>query len=498
MATERFGLLHSAALILISLCLLPINSYILLCSYALQILGPHFSKPSSCHPNPDFRRRKVVISGINTTNGLILARAFYQAGHHVIGTDCQVNFVPGIGRLSKAVKKYYALPLPQDELATTDYVHALVKVVEREKAELWISCSAFTSPLEDSLAKEVIERKTNCRCLNPDMATTSLLSNKQEFLQRTRSMGLQTPKSYNVTSRNEVHHVLGAPVNSSQSFTISKVRSCRGMESSQDPGDGASQNLPRRSLSETYQLVSEMAISADKPYVLEENVSGEKYITQAVVVRGSVEAFAACAIPGPWMHIHGALPGSGLHQAMLKFSQEFVSRCDIEITGFLSFTLKAQESSSEKGYDTRLMPVSCNPTIEVPNILFQHASRSLVQAITSILDEPTSNGYLKPSKKLTTVADPPSYHWSGQDFVLLVAWPTVKFLRRRIGFSELIRGWFLFSRNVLAWKDVVFEAWDPSPWFFQYHVYWPAQLLLQILHGKKWSKLDVITGQIYG
>ncbi|MCJ1328459.1 hypothetical protein MMC10_005136 [Thelotrema lepadinum] len=495
MASQRFGFAHSLALLIISFCLLPINSYILLCSFALQVLLPRRKQP---FPAPIFRRRKVVISGVNTANGLILARAFHQAGHYVIGTDCQINWVPGIGRVSRALRKYYTLPTPKDGLATTEYVHGLLRVVEKEEAELWISCSAFTSPIGDSLAREIIQRKTNCRCVSLDMEQTSTLSDKHQFLQYASSVGLPSPKTYSVTSRTEVHKVLSAAAPSDQSFTISKVRSRQvaADDSLRLPRD-TSPVLPRRSLSETYQAVAEISISPDKPYVLEEDVTGEEYITHSVVVRGSVETFAACLALKPSMHIRGLAPGSGLHESMLKFTQEFVSKYEQELTGSLSFKFKIRESSSEKGYSNRLIPIACNPEVEAPSILLQHESRALSQAILSILDEPTSNGYLKQSKKLVTATQHLNYHWSGQDLLLLLVLPMLNFLNGRIDTSELFGAWYLFFRNAITWKDVTFELWDPLPWFWQYHVYWPLQMLLCIVHRRTWSILDVSTGQIY-
>ena len=495
MASTRFSLAHSFALIFISLCLLPINSYILLCAYTLQVLLP---RRKSAHPNSGFRRRKVVISGVNTANGLVLARAFHQAGHHVIGTDCRINWVSGIGRVSRALKKYYTLRTPKDGLATTEYVHGLLRVVEKEEAELWISCSAFTSPIGDSLAKEIIERKTNCRCLSLDMTHTSTLSDKHKFLQYARSIGLPTPKTYSVTSRTQVHKVLGAAATSDRSFTISKIRSRQvaADESLRQP-QNISPILPRRSVSETYQAIAEMPISPDKPYVLEEDVTGEEYITHSVVVRGSIETFAACATLKPSMHIRGLAPGSGLHECMLKFTEEFVTKFEHELTGSLSFTFKVQEESSEKGYDNRLVPVACSPRVEVPSLLLRRESQALSQAILGILDEPASNGYLKSSKKLVTVTSSLNYHWIGQDLILLLALPTLNYLNGRIDASEVLGAWILFLRNLLTWKDVTFELWDPLPWFWQWHVYWPMQVLLCILHRRSWRVMDVSTGLIY-
>ncbi|KAI4145740.1 MAG: hypothetical protein LQ340_006179 [Diploschistes diacapsis] len=497
MTGARYGLVHSSALILLSLCVLPISTYVLLCAYTLQALLVSASKTQSRRKTPNFQPRRVLISGINTTNGLALARSFHKAGHHVTGVDCHISPLPGIGRVSRAVKKYYSLSIPRDELAATDYVHALLQVVQEERADLWVSCSAFTTSVEDSLAKEVIERKTKCRCLGLDLATTSLLSNQSDFLQHARSMGLPSRESYNVTSRNEVHHVIGAAAPSSRSFTISKVRSRQNKEDKLAPPRNISPLLPRRSVSETYQVVSEIAISPEAPYVLEEDVGGEEYTTYCLVIRGSVKAFAACPVPGRSMQIQALPASSGLHQAMLKFAQEFTSRFEHELTGNLSFTFRVQESATADGYHSKLIPVACEPKAEMPSILLHYTKGDLPGTILAILRKSASNGYVKPSTTIITVEQPLSCYWTGHDLVSMVVLPSLRFLSLQAGLSELLRGWFLFTRNLLFSKDITFELWDPFPWWWQYHVYWPVQLLLRVLHRRKWSHIDLDSGRMY-
>ena len=494
MATERFGWFHSLALICVSFCLLPVSTYILFSTYTLQALLPRFSTQRLRYDRSKFRPRRVLISGVNTASGLALARAFYSAGHTVVGADCEVNHVPGIGRVSRAVKNFHTLPIPKNELGTTEYVHALLQAIEKEKADLWISCSAFTSSIEDALAKEVIERKTKCRCLGFDLATTTLLSNSEEFLRCARSMGLPALEAYKVTSRNAVHRVLGSASTPGRSFTISKVRS---RHTEQGPLGETLPVLPRRSVSETYQLVSEMSISQEMPHILEEDVKGEEYITHAMVIRGSVEAFAACVAPDRYMQLHGLPMDSGLCQAMLKFTHEFVNRFEHELTGHISFAFKVEQSSSEKGYEHKLIPMACNPKVEVPSILLRSANRDLAHTTLSVLDEPMLNGYLKSTRQLTVPEQALAFHWSGLNLILMAILPAVEFLHGRVELVELFGAWSLFIRGLCFYKDMTFEMWDPFPWWWQYHVYWPAQLLHCVLRQQKWSFLDMDSGRVY-
>ena len=497
MAAERFGLLHSLALIAISASLAPLTGYILLCSYALQALLPRLFDHHAAPRNVRHPSLKILISGINTSAGLSLARSLHQAGHYIVGTDCQLNHVPGIGRVSRAVKRFHTLPVPEDELGTTEYVHALLRVVEKEKVAIWISCSAFTSPMEDSLAKEIIERKTECRCLAFNMHTTSSLMDIQEFLGQIKDMGLPAPESHEVTSRDELHKVLRIAAEPSRSFTIAKTRSKHAASDASNAVKRASRSLPGRSISETYQLVSEIPISPQEPHVIEEDVQGKEYIAHSIIIRASVEAFAVAESPGPRLEIRGLSARSGIHQAMLKFTQRFASKFGHELTGHLSTAFKVQETATERGSANIIIPVACKPSIETPSLLLQLSNKELAFAITSIVQDPVQNGVAETFKEPVAPDQSLDIHWVGWDLIHMVFLPAVGFLNGKTGLKDVSRTWFLFGYNLTFWKDATFEVWDPLPWWWQYHIYWPMQLLYHILRRRTWSYIDLTTGRIH-
>ena len=275
-------------LILLSLCLLPLDTFVLFASYALQILVPHGTTRRRIRRSPGFYPRTVLVTGVGMSKGLALARMSYEAGHNVIGADFEPHGVPVNGRFSKALRKFYALPKPNERDGSAYYIQDLLRVIRREKVDLWISCSGVASAVEDGQAKEVIVRRSDCKAIQFDVETTATLHEKYSFIQRTMSLGLPAPETYDVDSRDAVHKVLhGAR---KKQYIMKSV----GVD---DASRGNMTLLPRRTVSETYSHVSKIAISKEKPWVLQQYIRGEEYCTHALVINGHVEAFVACPSP---------------------------------------------------------------------------------------------------------------------------------------------------------------------------------------------------------
>jgi catechol O-methyltransferase len=54
-----------------------------------------------------------------------------------------------------------------------------------------------------------------------------------------------------------------------------------------------------------------------------------------------------------------------------------------------------------------------------------------------------------------------------------------------------------FVDHLLFWKDGTYEVWAPLPAWWLYHVYWPFQLALALVTGKKWSRANVSTSKMF-
>lgn len=501
-SSRRAHFAQNATLILTSLFFLPLSTLILLLSYASS---PFFSTENAARKrirrSPTFRPRTILVTGVGMTKGLMLARTFYLAGHNVIGADFQTYGVPVCGRFSKSLRKFYPLPKPNESDGATYYINALLRIVQRERVDLWVSCSGVASAVEDGQAAEVLERRTDCKSIQFDVATTQILHEKHSFIEKTRSLGLPVPETHNVTSRAAVHKVLHESPRTKKRYIMKSV----GMD---DATRGDMTVLPRRTLSETYNHLSNIPISGSKPWVLQQYIPGKEYCTHALIIDNTVRAFVACPSLELLMHYEALPQDSALSKAMLRFTQEFASRYRGKLTGHMSFDFLIEERVSEKGAEMGLVPIECNPRAHTAVTLFQGREKEMTDAYLSAC-EPATNGHTKatngdtdPTKQavdpVTPILNPAKYYWIGHDLITLILYPLLLLLRRKSTLQALEKGCYTFLEHLLLWKDGTHELWDPLPSWWLYHIYWPGQFLACIFYRKRWSRVNVSTVKMFG
>ena len=422
------------------------------------------------------------------TKGLVLARHFYQAGHNVVGADFEPQGVPVNGRFSKALRKFYSLSKPNEKDGSVYYVQDLLNVIQKERCDLWVSCSGVASAVEDGQAKEVIERRSKCKAIQYDKETTATLHEKNSFIQYTLSLGLPAPETHDVTSRSAVHKVLHAT--KTKQYVMKSV----GVD---DAVRGNMTLLPRRTLSDTYNHVSKIPISDHKPWVLQQYIRGEEYCTHALIVRGQLKSFVACPSSELLMHYEALPATSSLSIAMLKFTSEFAARSGKHMTGHLSFDFLVQEKATEKGIEKTLYPIECNPRAHTAVVLFNGKSEECANAYLTALSTEMNGAANEQMTEVVTPFKPLQYYWIGHDLVALVILPLLQVVMLNASLTEWVRGCIVFVQHVLYWKDGTFERWDPLPWWWLYHVYWPGQFLSCIVQRGKWSRINVSTAKMF-
>lgn len=488
---------QNAVLILISILVLPLTTSILLSSYVISFsFTQDVPRQRQClRASRSFVPQTVLITGVGMTKGLTLARLFYEAGHVVIGADFEPYGVQVCGRYSRSLRKFFKLPKPTADDGSAYYINALLRVVKQERVDLWVSCSGVASAVEDGQAKEVIERRTSCRAIQFDVATTATLHEKDTFTQETERLGLPVPETHNVTSRDAVHKVLHRSPKRN-SYIMKSV----GVD---DAVRGDMTLLPRRTISETYNHVAQIPISDQKPWVLQQFIKGKEYLTHALIIEGKVKMFVACPGADLVMHYEALPSDSALSRAMLAFTMEFVARSGKSLTGHLSFDFLVDENANEKGAELTLKPIECNPRAHTAVALFSGQGSEVSKCYLSLVESSMTNGngHLAGSKDeedIVVPKQPAKYYWIGHDAVTLILLPLLHLLQGRSRVRDWIRGCSEFLAHVLFWKDGTFEVWDPLPWWWLYHVYWPGQFLVSILQKRKWSRINVGTTKIFG
>lgn len=527
LATWHF--LKNLFLLSLSLLFLPIDTTVIT---AITIwnrvrLSHPIAQDDTPAPSPD-QKKTVLVTGMSMSKGLVLARLFHRRGHRVIGADTHHL---AMGRVSAALDKFYLLPKGSDtENTSTEnvededdpYVLRLLEVVKQEDVDLWISVSDVNATRKDAVAKDVIETQTKAKALQFNLKDVMNLHEKDAFMEHTRYLGLPVPDSQVVTSKNaviEFLHRRGGLTLDEEGKGTQYILKPIGVD---DIARNDMVLLPLATEQDTLRRLDAVPAfvatsSREKPSVLiQEFIRGQEFCTHALVVKGQVRAFTACPSSGVLMHYTALPEDAPLCRAMLAFTRIMATAGGSAWTGHVSFDFLVKgrrgalspsslpgEKDGEVGdgeeeeEDVRIFPIECNPRVHTAIVLFNDTPR-LVDEYLSILDqtrERTSGGGgddpIFPKGPLK------QYYWVGQDLIERVIYPLYQHLfSGTVNRSQLGESVGEFVHHLQHWKDGTFEVWDPWPWWWLYHVYWPVRFLGFLFRGR-WNLLNVSTGKAF-
>jgi hypothetical protein len=448
-----------------------------------------------------------LVTGIGTAKGLALARAFYHAGHRVIGADFEPYLIPVCGHFSKSIEIFYRLSRPSNDEGTAAYIQDVLSIILKEKVELWISCSDI-SATDDAEAAEVIERRTKCKAIQFDHTLTETLSQIPSFIYSAKELGLNVPESHIVTSETEALNAIypssprAGP--SKMNFLITSIR-----QDSPNHNFETLYLLP--TLEETEHRIRKLNPTPFNPFFIQEDIPGTEYTTHALILKGKLTAFVACLSTA---NTYTALSySSALSQAMLLYTRTYISSLSSP-TGHLSLTFRVPDSLSITGEETfgapdsytelmsKIYAVSAYPGVNTAVVLFSDESEDLAEMYLSILPghEPLgiANGHRDPERVVTPKPTVENYYWVGQEIVGGIFGSLFAFLRGEVGFGALWTSWMDVLGNLVGCRDATFELWDPWPWWWLYAGYWPAVFLCCLWEARRWSGEDVSEGRLIG
>ncbi|OAP55397.1 hypothetical protein AYL99_10370 [Fonsecaea erecta] len=434
---------------------------------------------------PGFRSRTILITGINTPHGLRLARAFHSTGHKVVGADYEPDGFPIHVRFSNALSRFYGLPPQSDDSRQVAYIACLVRIIQEEQAELWVNCTSSVDPSTEAHARSAIEQSNQCQCFALRVDNVPYFATKEAFLLYAASQGLPVPETYHVRSRDEVHNVLNK-ARGRRKYLLHNVDQ-NGLHAS-----SSRTVLPRRTLSQTYNTVSQMAITSTAPWKLEQDVNGlERYQTFAIIVRGSLRAFVASrsTLPGCYQLLD---PKSALSMSMLRFVHTFARNQGRDFTTHLGIDFCVEEQVTESGVAQIILPVQVCVQAQPAAQLFQGLGGS-VQLTRAYLESLAVNE-LNTDKQMTRPGLAATQHslqddvempdskisgtyCFGQDLVQLCFEPLFGLITLRIGIIDYIRHLTQFFNHLICWEDDLYSFQDPVPFWWSYQVYIPLRFV---------------------
>ncbi|KAK5192169.1 hypothetical protein LTR99_004034 [Exophiala xenobiotica] len=479
--------MQSLLVVGLAIACIPLSAVLVLMEYLYISLSDRNKLRRWPHEQAELGSKTVLLSGINTPQGLRLARAFHENGHRVVGADYEPGAIPTHARFSRALHKFYRLPVESGEKQALAYIRILANIIKEEHVDLWINCISGADPSVEGQARTVIEKATHCRCFALRMNDLPHFSSQEAFLTLARSMGLSVPELHQVKSRDEVHSVLNKTRGTRRYMLYSpgkagvEVTSVRTM-------------LPRRTLSQTYQTLSlvPMKKTSTESWRLEQITDGmPRYSTFAVIVRGSVAAFSASHKTDTG-YIEAVNPGSALFRSLLRIVQTFADKQGDDFTTHMGIDFCVDELVTDTGTVQNILLVQASPDSLAGALLFQgaEASAQICRAYLSCLSVAieNSNGHVQPALSALQQPSHPEaatpgtlsscVYCFGQVLLKLGYEPLFKLITLQIGVVDLLRSWLSLLQHLFLCQDEIFSFQDPLPFWWSYQVYIPLRLLV--------------------
>jgi predicted ATP-grasp superfamily ATP-dependent carboligase len=389
--------------------------------------------------------KTILIAGARMTKALQLARSFHQAGHRVILIDTEKFWHSG-NQYSNAVAGFYTVPDPGKDLE--GYIKSLQAIAQKEAVDLFIPVAIFAVLYYDGMTQHPLA--DDCEVCHFDTETIRILDDKFAFAERARSLSLPVPKSFRITSpeqvlnfdfsREERQYILKSiPYDANRRLNLTK--------------------LPCNTPEETAAFVNSLPISEEKPWIMQEFIPGQEYCTHSTVRDGKSTLYCCC--PSSAFQVN-------YEQVNLPEIQAWVDR-------FLAETRGTGQASFDfiQAQDGTVYAIECNPRAHSAITLFYNHPGVADAYLNSQVDaEPIQPlAYSKPTYWL--------YH---------ELW--------RLNEVRSFKQFRLWIQTILAGKDAVFMVSDPLPFLMVHHWQIPLLLLDSFRKFQNWIRIDFNIGEL--
>ena len=279
------------------------------------------------------------------------------------------------------------------------------------------------------------------------------VNDKYAFIDKARSLGLAVPKSFLITSRNQL---LDFDFNNKNCLYICK--STRHVHLNQR----LAIKLPRPARFETVEYINRLSISEDCPYILQEFISGKEYCAHGTCINGELRLYTCSHSSSSQLNYkHIDLPD------ILEWCTHYIR--EVKLTGHISFDFIVNDTD-EKPY-----AIGCNPYVN--------------SAITAFYNHPNIvDAYFPPGPSSSIVPLPTARltYWLPHE--LWNIFRNIRSIKKSIGSLKII-----FSGKEAIW------SWDdPLPFLLHYHIHF-LYLLFENLFSRRvrfFNKIDCCMGEL--
>jgi len=277
-----------------------------------------------------------------------------------------------------------------------------------------------------------------------------MLDDKFAFAETSRSFGLSVPKSFKITHPEQVLN-----------FDFSNEKNKYILKSI--PYDQVRRlnltKLPCATPAETEAFVKSLPISEEKPWIMQEFISGKEYCTHSTVRDGETRMYCCCESSAFQVNYENVDNPEIKHWATHFASQ-------LGHTGQLSFDFI--EASDGTAY-----AIECNPrTHSAITMFYKHPGVADAYLSKEPLAEP-----------MQPLPDSKPTYWLYHELWRL----------NEIRSLKQLQTWF---KNILRGKDAIFEINDPLPFLMVHHWQIPILILDNLRRLKGWIRIDFNIGEL--
>ncbi|MBD2463486.1 ATP-grasp enzyme [Oscillatoria sp. FACHB-1407] len=389
--------------------------------------------------------KNILIAGGRMTKALQLARSFHAAGHRVILIDTEKFWHSG-NQYSNTVGAFYTVPDPAKDLQ--GYVDTLRAIARQEKIDLFIPVAIFAVLYYDGMTEHPLA--DYCEVCHFDAETIQMLDDKFAFAEQARSLSLTVPKTYRMTSPEQVLNFDFS--NEKRKYILKSI-----------PYDAKHRldltKLPCETPEATASFVNRLPISEAKPWILQEFIPGQEYCTHSTVRDGRSTLYCCC------------------ESSAFQVNYQQVDKPEIAawIERFLSAVPGYGQASFDliQAEDGTVYAIECNPRTH--------------SAITMFYNHPgVAAAYLDPqapSEPLRPLTSSKPTYWLYHELWRLNEVRSLKQLQRWIN-------------TIWQGKEAIFRVDDPLPFLMVHHWQIPLQLLDSLRKFKRWIRIDFNIGEL--
>jgi hypothetical protein len=417
-----------------------------------KILGGCFEKGASAKK----KRLNILVTGGKMSKASAVARACGRDGHRVFTAEimpyqfCHTRFC-------KYVSKHYILPRPT--VQPQEWHEKIMSIVKDQKIDLIIPC---TAPVESSAYAHLRESlPENVRVFAFDGATSDELDNKYTFNRVLVNAGLPCPETGNMECLQDA------------------VDFFKKRESKPDDGkkfivkpaiyDPKARTeilfLPIEDKQQQLDYLKSRNASKSVPYVIQEVLQEPEYGCYAIFNKGHLTGFeffesaASCLVYSQLQKQYDQVMelNAGLGKAM-------------NLTGQLTLDLMHTPTGD-------LVPIECNPRI--------HSACCTLEGHRNIGAMFTDPDFTPESKADIVTSKPTTYRYWLMDQVFLM-----------FGFWKPKSCFKLTLAQMTRGGDAILSGDDPMPFLAMYLFQIPSLLMLELLAGTHWLKIDFCIGKI--